>query len=84
MNCTLYHYFDWRLPPVYGPIQPLIVGDNAQAVALSQKLEEAGLWVPAIRPPTVPAGTDRLRITLSAGHCAAWVCRLLDAFRPGA
>ncbi|MBJ3816586.1 8-amino-7-oxononanoate synthase [Shimwellia pseudoproteus] len=49
-------------------IQPLIIGDNQQALALSQRLREQGLWVTAIRPPTVPVGTARLRITLTAAH----------------
>jgi hypothetical protein len=46
----------WRLLPSATPIQPLVVGDNAAAVALSQALWQRGFWVPAIRPPTVPAG----------------------------
>ena len=50
------------------PIQPLIVGEAAWALALSEALMNAGFWVAAIRPPTVPAGSARLRITLSAAH----------------
>jgi 8-amino-7-oxononanoate synthase len=50
------------------PIQPLIVGESAWALALSEALMNAGFWVAAIRPPTVPAGSARLRITLSAAH----------------
>jgi 8-amino-7-oxononanoate synthase len=50
------------------PIQPVILGDAARALAASKALEEAGLLVAAIRPPTVPAGTARLRVTLSAAH----------------
>ncbi len=50
------------------PIQPLVVGESARALALSQALMNAGFWVAAIRPPTVPAGSARLRITLSAAH----------------
>jgi 8-amino-7-oxononanoate synthase len=50
------------------PIQPLIIGDCAHALALSEQLMSAGFWVAAIRPPTVPAGSARLRITLSAAH----------------
>jgi 8-amino-7-oxononanoate synthase len=61
------------------PIQPLIVGDAAQAVALSQTLYAQGFWVAAIRPPTVPAGTSRLRITLSAAHTPVQIDGLLDA-----
>jgi 8-amino-7-oxononanoate synthase len=56
------------LAPSSTPIQPLIVGDSAWALALSTALMNAGFWVAAIRPPTVPAGSARLRITLSAAH----------------
>src|SRR5690606_39014669 len=47
----------WRVPAVDGPIQPLIVGGNAEALRLAERLEAEGLRVPAIRPPTVPEGT---------------------------
>ncbi|MEY3201418.1 MAG: 8-amino-7-oxononanoate synthase [Pseudomonadota bacterium] len=50
------------------PIQPIIVGENSAALALQQALDEKGLWVPAIRPPTVPSGQARLRVSLSAAH----------------
>jgi 8-amino-7-oxononanoate synthase len=49
-------------------IQPLVVGDNLEALALSEYLQKQGILVPAIRPPTVPVGTARLRISLSAAH----------------
>ncbi len=61
------------------PIQPLIVGDAAAATALSEALLEDGLQVTAIRPPTVPQGTSRLRITLSAAHDTGDVERLVNA-----
>ncbi len=61
------------------PIQPLVVGTNAEAVRLSAVLLERGLLVPAIRTPTVPAGTARLRITLSAAHGAADIAKLVEA-----
>ena len=61
------------------PIQPLLVGEAEQAVRLSNSLEARGILVTAIRPPTVPAGTSRLRITLSAGHSTEDVERLLEA-----
>lgn len=74
---------DWRLPESATAIQPLIVGDNARVLllSLSSALEAQGLWVPAIRPPTVPVGTARLRITISAAHDADDIERLLDALR---
>jgi 8-amino-7-oxononanoate synthase len=49
-------------------IVPYIVGDSEQAVALSVKLKQNGFWVPAIRPPTVPEGTARLRFSFTAAH----------------
>ena len=69
------------LLPSATAIQPYIVGANETAVALSKALWERGLWVPAIRPPTVPKGTARLRISLSAAHSEADVARLVDALR---
>lgn len=69
----------WRLAPSTTAIQPLIVGDNATALALAARLEQLGLWVPAIRPPTVPVGSARLRITLNAAHSLADVDRLCAA-----
>jgi len=50
------------------PIIPVVVGDEKRAAAFSAKLFEQGLWVAAIRPPTVPANTARLRVTVTAGH----------------
>jgi 8-amino-7-oxononanoate synthase len=61
------------------PIQPIGVGDPGRAVALSAGLEERGMWVTAIRPPTVPVGTSRLRVTLTAAHEEADVDALLGA-----
>jgi 8-amino-7-oxononanoate synthase len=57
-----------RLLPSDSPIQPLVLGDEAAALAASEALLEAGIWVPAIRPPTVARGSSRLRITFSAAH----------------
>ncbi len=68
-----------RLLPSQTPIQPLLLGDARTALAWSHALEQAGLYVPAIRPPTVPVGQARLRIVLSAAHGAEHVARLLDA-----
>jgi len=69
----------WQLMPSDTAIQPLLIGDNAQALRLSEALRERGIWVAAIRPPTVPQGTARLRITLSAAHSEADVEQLVGA-----
>ncbi|NOV26116.1 8-amino-7-oxononanoate synthase [Cupriavidus necator] len=69
----------WTLGDSQTAVQPLIVGDNGASLALSAMLEADGIRVGAIRPPTVPEGTARLRITLSASHTEADVRRLLDA-----
>lgn len=61
------------------PIQPFVVGSNAEAARLSHALLDRGLLVPAIRTPTVPAGTARLRITLSAAHSADDIAQLVEA-----
>lgn len=74
----------WQLADSATAIQPLIVGANADALALAARLDAQGLWIPAIRPPTVPAGTARLRITLSAAHSAQDVQRLIDALAAAA
>ena len=68
-----------QLMDSFTPIQPILVGDSAQAVRLSQQLRARGLLVTAIRPPTVPAGGARLRVTLSAAHTEAQVQLLLNA-----
>ncbi|MCP4431106.1 MAG: 8-amino-7-oxononanoate synthase [Gammaproteobacteria bacterium] len=61
------------------PIQPIIIGDNQRALAISEKLLKQGLLVTAIRPPTVPEGSARLRVTLSAAHEKQDVDKLLNA-----
>jgi 8-amino-7-oxononanoate synthase len=68
-----------RLMDSSTPIQPVVLGSEAAALAASEVLRAKGLWVPAIRPPTVPAGSARLRITFSAAHETADVDRLLEA-----
>lgn len=67
------------LLPSPSPIQPLILGDSARALAVSDELFAAGFWVTAIRPPTVPKDSARLRITLSAAHSEQQVDALIDA-----
>jgi 7-keto-8-aminopelargonate synthetase-like enzyme len=61
------------------PIVPIVIGDERDALAASDRLLEKGLLVPAIRPPTVPPGTSRLRVALSAAHRDAQVARLTAA-----
>jgi len=68
-----------ELPPSPTPIQPVVLGSAEAALRVSQHLREQGILVPAIRPPTVPEGSSRLRITFSAAHEAAHVDRLLAA-----
>lgn len=61
------------------PIQPILVGPSEQALALGDALEQRGIFVGAIRPPTVPEGSARLRVTLSAAHSEEQVDQLLEA-----
>jgi len=67
------------LMPSETPIQPLVVGEDEHALAMAEQLKELGFFVPAIRPPTVPEGTARLRITLSAAHSHDEITRLVKA-----
>ena len=68
------------VPPGHpSPIIPIVLGSEQAALEASASLLDQGLWVPAIRPPTVPVGTSRLRVTLSAVHTDEEVTRLLDA-----
>ncbi|MDD5240364.1 MAG: 8-amino-7-oxononanoate synthase [Sulfuricella sp.] len=69
----------WRLMPSTTPIQPVIIGANEEVLAVSEALRGLGIWVPAIRPPTVPKGEARLRISLSAAHSPEDVARLAQA-----
>jgi 8-amino-7-oxononanoate synthase len=64
------------LPPAQTPIVPVVIGAEDAAMAAAQRLEAAGLLVVAIRPPTVPAGTARLRIAFTAGHAPNDIARL--------
>ncbi|WP_429115762.1 8-amino-7-oxononanoate synthase [Aeromonas veronii] len=68
----------WQLGESDTPILPLLVGESSVALQLAERLRDRGVWVSAIRPPTVPVGTARLRITLSAAHREQDVDRLLD------
>lgn len=64
----------------YSPIQPVVVGTDAAALRMSQLLADKGCWVSAIRPPTVPDGTARLRVTITAAHTEKQITELLQAF----
>lgn len=68
----------WALMSSRTPIQPLLIGESVDAVRVSDALRTAGILVPAIRPPTVPQGTARLRISLSAAHHSDDIERLID------
>jgi len=69
----------WQRPVSHTPIQPIVIGANDEALRVAAGLHEQGLWVPAIRPPTVAPGTARLRVTLSAAHSHEEVARLARA-----
>ncbi|MGS0622628.1 8-amino-7-oxononanoate synthase [Ralstonia sp. VS2407] len=71
--------FGWQWMPSPTAIQPIVIGENAPALELAAALEREGIRIAAIRPPTVPAGTARLRITLSAAHTDADIERLAQA-----
>jgi 8-amino-7-oxononanoate synthase len=72
----------WPRPPGEGPILPLLVGSDERALELQAQLEAAGLLAVAIRPPTVPEGTARLRLVLRADLPAGTLERLLNALGP--
>ncbi|MCW2473320.1 8-amino-7-oxononanoate synthase [Candidatus Symbiopectobacterium sp. NZEC151] len=74
----------FTLMPSQSAIQPLIVGDNAAALHVAQRLRQQGFWVSAMRPPTVPPGSARLRITLTASHTDDDIARLLAALHTAA
>jgi 8-amino-7-oxononanoate synthase len=69
----------WQRPPSPSAIQPIVIGANDDALRAAARLHEQGLWVPAIRPPTVAPGTARLRVTLSAAHTRQDVAQLAAA-----
>ncbi len=71
----------WPALPSVSAIHPLVLGDNFTVMRIADALRDRGFWVPAIRPPTVPEGAARLRISLSANHCPEHVDQLLSALR---
>ncbi|MCK9684630.1 8-amino-7-oxononanoate synthase [Scleromatobacter humisilvae] len=74
----------WTLLPSATAVQALVIGANDEALRIMNALADAGLWVPAIRPPTVPEGTARLRIALSAAHEPEDIAALLRALADAA
>jgi 8-amino-7-oxononanoate synthase len=71
----------WQPVDSHTAIQPLVIGENQPTLALAAALDAHGMWVPAIRPPTVPRGSSRLRISLSAAHTEADLDRLEAGLR---
>ncbi len=69
----------WRLSASDTAVQPVLIGANGEALRIAEALYARGLWVPAIRPPTVPTGTARLRVTLSAAHTTQELTQLIEA-----
>lgn len=69
----------WPLPAHRSPIIPLVVGQTYRAIEMAAHLAERGLWLPAVRPPTVPRGTARLRLSVSAAHSERDLDLLADA-----
>ena len=73
----------WKLPVVRSAIMPLMIGDEREALALAERLRDAGVWVPAMRYPTVARGAARLRVTVSAAHQPKHLDALLEALGSG-
>ena len=71
----------WQRMPSDTAIQPVCIGASGTALAASAALQRGGFWVPAIRPPTVPRDTARLRVTFSAAHALEDIQRLANALR---
>lgn len=74
-------FTDWVKVSSCTPIQPVILGSNANALMAAKLLDEAGYWIPAIRPPTVPLGSSRLRITFSANHSTEDLRQLISTLK---
>lgn len=74
-------FSQWEKVSSCTAIQPVILGSNANALLAAKLLDEAGYWIPAIRPPTVPQGSARLRITLSANHSEADLRQLISTLK---
>jgi 8-amino-7-oxononanoate synthase len=72
------HFQQWQCLPSSSAIQPIIIGSNEAAVHVSEQLRQSSMWIPAIRPPTVPINTARLRVTFNADHSQEQVQSLID------
>jgi 8-amino-7-oxononanoate synthase len=72
------HFQKWKCLPSSSAIQPIIIGSNEAAVHVAEQLRQSSMWVPAIRPPTVPKNTARLRVTFNADHSQEQVQSLID------
>lgn len=70
----------WNVPPVESHIIPVIIGDAGVALKISDRLFELGIWAHGIRPPTVPAGTSRIRLTPTAAHTESHIQKGIEAF----
>lgn len=75
------HFARWKKVPSCTGIQPVILGSNANALLAAKLLDEAGYWIPAICPPTVPIGSAWLRITFSANHSEADLRQLITTLK---
>ncbi len=75
------HFSRWEKVPSCTAIQPVIFCSNANALLAAKLLDEAGYWIPAMRPPTVPNGSARLRITCSANHRESDLRRLITTLQ---
>jgi len=82
-NIALFRRLGADLPLLnsQSPIQGLVLGSSERALAVSQQLKQQGIWLSAIRPPTVPQGSARLRITLSAAHTTEDITLLVQQLR---
>jgi len=74
-------FLEWQKVSSCTPIQPVILGSNANTLMAAKLLDEAGYWIPAIRPPTVPVGSARLRITFCANHSADDLRKLITTLK---
>jgi 8-amino-7-oxononanoate synthase len=75
------HFRKWKCLPSSSAIQPIIVGSNEAAILVAEQLRNSNIWVPAIRPPTVPKNTARLRVTLNSDHSLIQVQSLIERLK---